>query len=349
MAELNIIYDWLSPEDIFAALEIEQQGYPIDEAASLESFQYRQKNAGDLFLGAYIARTDGRDLVGYICSTLSPSETLTHESMSTHVPNSASVCIHSVCVSRNQRRKKIGLHLLKEYITRLEAAHRDGRPYQRILLIAHENLRGFYEKADFEWLGKSSVVHGSLPWYEMRKILGTTQISPTNAEQQQQLPPGLWAALQGSSSKARPIGRSFATFSGGALDLVVPHSKKAGTSVNKYDLLCPRENCGSVILKSGIGEWVERAGYGQMDPEGLPVQSILSALPSPPETCQWWLVTPSPMEFENIGFSRPVQQNPTGPKLKLLACAECDLGPLGWSEEGGLEFWVACARVSYRT
>ena len=39
----------------------------------------------------------------------------------------------------------------------------------------------------------------------------------------------------------------------------------------------------------------------------------------------------------------------TGKKLKLLACAECDLGPLGWSEEGGTEFWLACSRVGYRT
>jgi hypothetical protein len=35
-------------------------------------------------------------------------------------------------------------------------------------------------------------------------------------------------------------------------------------------------------------------------------------------------------------------------KLRLLACAECDLGPLGWNEEGGTEFWLACARVGYR-
>lgn len=36
-----------------------------------------------------------------------------------------------------------------------------------------------------------------------------------------------------------------------------------------------------------------------------------------------------------------------GQRLKLLACGECDLGPLGWSEEGGFEYWLACARVGY--
>lgn len=74
------------------------------------------------------------------------------------------------------------------------------------------------------------------------------------------------------------------------------------------------------------------------------------------------------MAFENIGFTHPVQPltnsgislcllNPSlkvhyciffaGRRLKLLACAECDLGPLGWSEEGGSEYWLACSRVGY--
>jgi hypothetical protein len=44
-----------------------------------------------------------------------------------------------------------------------------------------------------------------------------------------------------------------------------------------------------------------------MEPPGMPVHSLLPALPIPPETAQWWLITPSPMAFENIGFTRPVQ------------------------------------------
>ncbi|KAF5381611.1 hypothetical protein D9615_005428 [Tricholomella constricta] len=315
----KIIYDWLASEDIAAALIIEQQGYPIDEAANLEAFEYRQSNAGDLFLGAYLAQPKGRELVGYVCSTLSPSESLTHESMSTHVPSSTSVCVHSVCVSPTQRRRKIGLNLLREYIRRLEAAQKGGLPYKRILLITHENLRQFYEQAGFEWVGKSSVVHGALPWYEMRKVFGSpeTEIAPSSNPEPnpvQQVPAGIWDALQRASSAPRPTALPFSAFPGGTLDLVEPHSSKLGASVNKYDLLCPRIKCGSIILKRGVGQWVERASV-QMEPGSLPSDSILAALPAPPETCQWWLITPSPMEFENIGFSRPVQhlqQNSTG-------------------------------------
>ena len=43
-----------------------------------------------------------------------------------------------------------------------------------------------------------------------------------------------------------------------------------------------------------------------MDSPDHPVDPALDPLPAPPATVQWWLVTPSPMAFENVGFSRPV-------------------------------------------
>lgn len=43
-----------------------------------------------------------------------------------------------------------------------------------------------------------------------------------------------------------------------------------------------------------------------------------------------WSV-PSPLTFENIGFSRDVGTN------KYLSCADCDCGPLGWHDTGGAD------------
>ncbi|EED80980.1 predicted protein [Postia placenta Mad-698-R] len=45
--------------------------------------------------------------------------------------------------------------------------------------------------------------------------------------------------------------------------------------------------------------------------------------------------------FRTLDFTRPVALQATDKKLKLLIRAECDLGPLGWYEEGGSEFWLA--------
>ncbi|TFK93406.1 acyl-CoA N-acyltransferase [Polyporus arcularius HHB13444] len=344
---MSILYDLVSENELEDAHRIESRGYPEDEAGSLETFKYRQSQAPELFLGAFLPGPDdtGRSLIGFVCSTLSPDTTLTHESMSKHVPGSKSVCIHSVCVAPEHRRKHVALDLLKEYVRRLEETGQ----YDRILLIAHEELRPLYEKAGFEFVGRSAVVHGARPWFEMRKDLSSTgsapPSNPSGQAQGQALPAGLWEALERSSRRTGPVARLLTSFPH-AVKEVIDSDSSGGSPTNKYDLLCPRLSCGSVILKAGVAQWVERASV-QLEPSGSTFPDCLGALPAPPATAQWWLVTPNAMVFENIGFSRPVQ-TAGGTKLKLLACAECDLGPLGWSEEGGSQFWLACNRVGYR-
>lgn len=177
--------------------------------------------------------------------------------MSTHVPASSSVCIHSVCVSANHRRNGVGLGLLKEYLTRLEDARREER-YERVLLIAHQELRPFYAKAGFEWVGESQVTHGSRPWYEMRKILGTSSAAPSleTTESQQTLPSGLWEALQRPSSHSSSTIRPFSSFPNGVVDLT---DAETSSNANKFDIICPRPGCGSIILKNGVGKFVDRA------------------------------------------------------------------------------------------
>ncbi|KAF4566296.1 hypothetical protein EYR36_011713 [Pleurotus pulmonarius] len=355
MSKSDLLFGWVSADDLSDAIEIEKQGFPEDEAASIEAFRYRQSQAGNLFLGGYLASGEQRRLIGYVCSTLSPATTLTHESMSTHVPGSSSICIHSICVAKEHTKQGVGSKLLKEYVSRLQVAAKDpSTSYDRILLIVHEELRGFYEKAGFEWVGESSVKHGSRPWFEMRKILDTsndaTALPPAEiALPSQGLPPGLWEALQKSStSPNKPVPRPLSSFHGGTKTLI--QTTDAGISTNKVDILCPRPGCGSIILKRGVAKWLERSSV-QMEPSDQPGNPLLSKLPPPPQTSEWWLAGPSPMVFENIGFSRPVTALPpsdTGARLKLLICGECDLGPLGWCEEGGSEYWLACSRVGYR-
>ncbi|KAK7052324.1 acyl-CoA N-acyltransferase [Favolaschia claudopus] len=331
----TLVFKLVPADDLEQAIEIETQGFPEDEAATLEAFRLRQSVAGDLFLGAYI----NDQLVGYVCSTLSPDTSLTHESMSKHVPGSSSVCIHSICVSSAHQGQGIGLKLMREYISRLQKAYEEKSvPYERVLLITHENLRAFYEKAGFEWVGPSHVVHGAKPWYEMRIVLGSSSVQ---TRQPESIPPGVFEALQQSSSR-NPTPKPFSSFPGGITEVT---STESDAVVNKFDLLCPRSACGSIILKSGVAKFVEAESV-RLEPADLPSNPLLPALPQPPARAQWWLVTPSAMEFENIGFSRPVES--LGEKMKLLSCAECDLGPLGWCKEGGTEFWLACSRVGYR-
>ena len=177
--------------------------------------------------------------------------------MSEHVPGGNSVCIHSVCVSGDHRRKGIGSALIKEYISRLERGNSDGSwSYRRLLLITHDHLRLFYESVGFEWLGKSGVVHGSKPWYEMRRDLHSGTDSESSPSQIQQLPPGILDALQHRQNIVR-LSKPLSDFPNGIADLTNTDGR-GGAWVNKLDLLCPKVNCGSVILKSGVAKWVER-------------------------------------------------------------------------------------------
>ena len=250
-------------------------------------YRLRQSQAGDLFLGAYEQNADStsgsnsRKLVGYICATLSPATSLTHHSMSTHVPESSSVCIHSVCVAPSHQHRGIGLALMKEYIARLEKANEArSAKYERVLLIAHEELRDFYERAGFEWLGKSDVVHGSKPWFEMRRVLSLGTSSREEGEEgrespeqmlsgHQSMPPGVLEALHRPSNTSASMSKLISDFPNALSDVLDSNGKRAGVSTNKYDLLCPRSDCGSVILKKGVAEWVERASV-QVNPNSFP-------------------------------------------------------------------------------
>jgi hypothetical protein len=56
-------------------------------------------------------------------------------------------------------------------------------------------------------------------------------------------------------SKNRPTGRTLASFSDGITEVSMPESHSL---VNKYDLLCPRPECGSIILRTGVAKLVEK-------------------------------------------------------------------------------------------
>jgi guanine nucleotide exchange factor len=74
--------------------------------------------------------------------------------------------------------------------------------------------------------------------------------SDATVPDQQQIS-GLWEALQRATRRERPPSQLLSEFKNGVTDVV-------SESVNKYDLLCPRKQCGSIILKKGVGTLVEK-------------------------------------------------------------------------------------------
>ncbi|GAA5969239.1 hypothetical protein JCM21900_005014 [Sporobolomyces salmonicolor] len=322
-------YALVQAGDLSRAYALEFAGFPEDEAASLESLTYRQQNAASLFLGAYASSP--RELVGYICSTRTPDSTLSHASMSRHDPTGPYVAIHSVCIEPSQRRKGLALNLLEEYLRRL--AEMDGVKGAR--LVSHEELIPLYQKAGFELVGKSDVVHGGQPWFELKVDFPSSGPTPSSSSP---------LVDDAPIDTLRSPGKMLASRAGAVQQLVDPQ-----TGLNAADLYCPRAECRCLLLRRGTGKWV-RGHQNDFELPALP-QKITSP-PSPSSSASaspsqgYWSV-PSPLSFENIGFSRntslPSTSAPSSPSsatIKYLTCADCDHGPLGWHDTEGRDLGV---------
>lgn len=139
--------------------ELESAGFPSDEAASLETINYRHKVASDLFIGAY---DPSSQLIGYINATRSNTSSLEHQSMTTHQPEGPYILIHSVCIDTTQRRKGLATSLLKHYIELVKDS------CSELILVCHQELKPLYLAVGFLDQGKSELVHGGMAWWEMR-------------------------------------------------------------------------------------------------------------------------------------------------------------------------------------
>lgn len=85
--------------------------------------------------------------------------------MATHEPDGTLLCIHSVCVNAAHRRQGIASKLLQAYLNYVQQTTPE---LAEVRLICKEPLVGLYEKAGFEVVGPSDVVHGQDAWIEMK-------------------------------------------------------------------------------------------------------------------------------------------------------------------------------------
>ncbi|KAL8280586.1 hypothetical protein RQP46_006909 [Phenoliferia psychrophenolica] len=319
MSVENLSFEFVQAHEVERALEIELASFPPDEAASLDSLTYRQQHAPSLFLGVFTSSP--RTLIAFTCATLTPSSTLSHASMSTHVPSAPFVAIHSVCVDALYRRKGVALALLTEYLVRL----RQQPNLKGARLITHHNLIPLYTQAGFKLVGESQVVHGAEKWFEMKVDFGEETKVEEKAVAVVEVP---------REDGVRSPGKAWDSF-GGIEELVGEDGK-----VNKADLYCPRQECRCLLLSAGAGTWVR----GHSSDFVLPALPHPLATPSPsPSSSGYWSI-PSPLSFENIGFSRntlpPSAPSPDASAdpaatIKYLICADCDHGPLGWHDTEG--------------
>jgi GNAT superfamily N-acetyltransferase len=191
----GLSFDAVRASEVGQAFKLEQEGYNVDDAASMEMLKYRQKEAPHLFLGAFLPlqanKVSGplnlsgpapRKLIGYACATAASALTARSLKFHTDDENSWLVCLHSVCVAPEYRHKGLALKLVEEYIRRLrriEEGHGDRdqpkRGYECVACLSHEDTIPLFEKAGFKKLGVSHVNIGSGGWFELRRNILTQE------------------------------------------------------------------------------------------------------------------------------------------------------------------------------
>lgn len=169
----SIFFRPVREEDFDAVSALEAASYPPDEAATPEKIRYRMQHAHDFFLVCMRRGLPAIDdeIVGKISPTaciawaaglhqrvrvvpVHPGFTngtvangdLTHETMSVHDPEgtSSTLCVHSVVVREQDRRKGIALRMLQAYVALVTAT---APRIRSIRLLCKPRMRSLYEKA----------------------------------------------------------------------------------------------------------------------------------------------------------------------------------------------------------
>ena len=123
-----------------------------------------------------------RQLIAHVVATRTPSPSVTDASMGLppkwrdrrsslpdisngeepqgHQDRGGTICIHSLAVAKEHQGIGLGTVLIKAYIQRIK----DSKCADRLALLAHDNLIGFYTGLGFENMGPSKATFGGGGW-----------------------------------------------------------------------------------------------------------------------------------------------------------------------------------------
>ena len=80
-----------------------------------------------------------------------------------HQEEGGTIALHSLAVAVEHQKKGLGSVLMKAYIQRIK----DSKIAERIALLSHAHLIGFYEGLGFTNMGPSACQFGGGDWYNM--------------------------------------------------------------------------------------------------------------------------------------------------------------------------------------
>lgn len=157
----DLVIENAAPGDLGELSQLERIGFPADEAASKDAFEYRLKKFPDWFL---TARYGGK-LIGFINGILSDKKLISDES---YLPNSEisgdgrNLLLFGLVVHPDYRKNGIAERLMKTILNNAEK-----RGIRNIALTCRKWLIPYYEKFGFVNIGVSESVIGNVTWYDM--------------------------------------------------------------------------------------------------------------------------------------------------------------------------------------
>lgn len=208
----RIIFREVQPTDIPRCHQIESASYPEDEAGSKSALQYRQHHAARFFRCAFLVGDSSRSsvsgrtgtsssisyqgqsmnpaatlcgtIIGFVCATRCKS--FTAESLKTHDGTGKILAIHSVVVEERYRNSGVASAMLEDYVTAMERLNNKGAlkvKLDKVVLMAKKNLLAFYVRNGFMAMGVSPIVHGKEQWFELERILSSSEGSDAKTHQ----------------------------------------------------------------------------------------------------------------------------------------------------------------------
>lgn len=152
--------------DLDDIARIEQQCFPVQEAATKEQIRERMKHFGSHF---YVIECAGTT-VGFINGMVTDEETISdemYENALLHNEQGRWQSVFGLDVVSEFRNRGFATMLMKALIQDAEKEKRDG-----VILTCKENLIPFYEGLGFKNQGVSASVHGGAVWYDMKYVFG---------------------------------------------------------------------------------------------------------------------------------------------------------------------------------
>jgi ribosomal protein S18 acetylase RimI-like enzyme len=162
MEEDAMIVRKAEERDLCKVNVIEQSSFPIEEAGSLDKFEYRLTNFPRWFV---VAEIEG-EVVGAVVGRPMSQRLITDEYYENEtIPEGDALAILSVATDGEYRRRGIAEAMMK-YI--LEEAPKAGIVTSS--LCCKEGLVDYYSRVGYELIGPSRSEHGGAKWYDMEIV-----------------------------------------------------------------------------------------------------------------------------------------------------------------------------------